>query len=101
MVSRKNYPLLFDWLDSPSKILKAFFGAIVATFGIGFAAGDYKKDVESKLELIKSQSECNRQIEAEKANCAEVRQKLQSQKVEELSRVVEELRKQKGGKNEK
>lgn len=87
--------------DEPSKKGFAIFTGICTIFGIGFQAGDFKKDLDLKLELIKAQQECNRLIETEKSNCEALRQKYEGQKIEELINVVNELKKARGGKNEK
>lgn len=100
-VKKKSSSSILEWLDDPLKKGIAILTGLATIFGLGFKAGDFKKDLESKLELIKAQQECNRQVEAEKSNCAELRQKIESKKIEELTNVVEELKKTKGGKNEK
>ena len=90
-----------DWFNDPFKKIIAIILGIASVFGLGYKTGDFKKDLQSQVELMKIRQEYNAQLEKERTNCQEIKMKLENQKIEELTKVVEELKKAKGGQNEK
>jgi hypothetical protein len=89
------------WLEKPINLLIAVLGLITTVFITGYKVGDYKKDLEQQLVLIKKQQECNESVQQEKDKCSEFKREVERKQLEDLKLTVKELSKLKGGINEK
>jgi uncharacterized membrane protein len=90
-----------NWLENTFNRLIAIIVGIVTIFSIGFSVGDFKKDLENKVDVLKAQQECNNLVQTERDKCSEIRKALENQKLDELSTTIKELSRIKGGRNEK
>ncbi|MCU0321288.1 MAG: hypothetical protein MUE72_02665 [Chitinophagaceae bacterium] len=89
------------WFDKPLNRYITITGVVTSIFVTGYKVGDFKKDLEQQLILIKREQDCNQLIQQEKEKCAEFRREVEAKQIESLKQTVYELTKIKGGKNEK
>lgn len=96
-----DIPKKENWYEKSFNRTILFLGGIATLFTSGFYIGDFKKDLENKLELITLKQECNNLVQAEKDKCSDLRKEIENKRLEELSTTIKELSKIKGGKYEK
>jgi len=48
-----------DWFNDPFKKIIAIILGIASVFGLGYKTGDFKKDLQSQVELMKIRQEYN------------------------------------------
>lgn len=87
-----------NWFDKPLNRYVTISGIVASVFLAGYKVGDYKKDVEQQLILIKQSQECNEKLQQERERCMEFRRENEDKTLDNLAKTVEELTKLKNGK---
>ncbi len=76
------------WFEKPLN----FIIALSTIFGLGYAVGIYKTDLEQQVVSIRREQECNERVAQEKEKCAEYRRTIEAEKMDNLAKTIESLK---------
>ncbi|MDU0372014.1 hypothetical protein ACFPAF_16545 [Hymenobacter endophyticus] len=79
------------WYEKPLNLAALVLGLIASLFGAGYGAATYKIGVEQAMLNLRREQECNERVNLEKEKCAEYRQSVQAEKMENLVKTIESL----------
>ena len=80
-----------EWFDKAANRWAAILTILAFVFSAGIWIGNYQKDLEQQLILIKKEQDCNQLIQEEKYKCAEFRREFENKQLENLKKTVDEL----------
>jgi len=69
--------------------------SIITAIGIGVSIGFYARGQQAQIDKLQNDLECEKKIQDEKAQYRELETRLNKEKVDELTTIVNELKKQK------
>ncbi len=80
-----------NWYEEPIKKWFAIISGTLFISGLGYGFAVIQKDIEMKVELNKSNLECNLKLHEQSVRCQEEKQNYENKRVEILEQVVKEL----------
>ena len=94
-----NNKLGFDFLENPwAKLISALTG-IGFIFGLGYTIGQFKKEIDFKVEKLELLQSYQEKLQKEINDCKEVKYLEQKKSIEDLKTIVKELQKKMKNRN--